>query len=165
MSKVWSVSRKDLQSSNRRLALGLMILIPSATKRISFIPTLLACGVAVGFFGPVSRATAEIANELEPDYAEAVLEYNSQKYDTAIRLLTEIQKKAPKTVEVLELKAITYKAMKNEKGAADAYRDLIQVKTKEGKDKAEIAPYSFELGVIRYNEKNWKQAEDRKSVV
>lgn len=120
---------------------------------------ILFCGVVFGLLGPVSRATAEIANEIEPDYAEAVLEYNAQKYENTLKLLNEIQKKAPKTVEVLELKAITLKAMKNEKGAADVYRDLVQLKTKEGKDKKEIAPYAFELGVIRYNEKNWKQAE------
>ncbi len=126
-----------------------------AKKQVAFL--LLAS--TVGYFGSVSPATAEIANEFEPDYAEAVLEYNSQKYENALRLLTEVQKKAPKSSEVLELKAITYKSLKNEKGAAETYRDLIQLKTKEGKEKKEIAPYAFELGVIRYGEKSWKQAE------
>ncbi len=135
-----------------------MKLISSSKERAPYLRSLLVI-LTVGSIGPMSSATAEIANELEPDYAEAVLEYNSQKYDNALKLLSEIQKKAPKTVEVLELKAITFKALKDEKGAADVYRDLVQLKTKEGKDKKEIAPYAFELGVIRYNEKNWKQAE------
>lgn len=136
-----------------------MIMISSSKDRALFFRKIFSFALVVGLLGPVSVATADISNELEPDYSEAVLEYNARKYDSALRLLTEIQKKSPKTVEVLELKAITFKALKDEKGAADVYRDLIQLKTKEGKEKKEIAPYAFELGVIRYNEKNWKQAE------
>lgn len=136
-----------------------MITISSLKDRASIFRKISTFAIALSMFGHVSQATAEIANELEPDYAEAVLEYNSKKYDNALKLLTEIQKKAPKAVEVLELKAITFKALKDDKGAAEVYRDLIQLKTKEGKEKKEIAPYAFELGVIRYNEKNWKQAE------
>jgi len=119
----------------------------------------ISLGLAVGLFGLVSSATAELENQLEPEYALAVLDYNSRDFASALRMLSELQKKAPAAVEILELKAITLKAMKNEKDAANVYRDLVQIKTKGGKDKKEIAPYAFELGVIRYNEKNWKQAE------
>lgn len=115
--------------------------------------------LVVGLFGPASPATAELENQLEPEYAMAVLDYNAKDFASALKLLSDLQKKAPAAVEILELKAITLKAMKNEKDAANVYRDLVQIKTKEGKDKKEIAPYAFELGVIRYNEKNWKQAE------
>jgi tetratricopeptide (TPR) repeat protein len=120
---------------------------------------MFSFSLVAGLFGLMSSATAELENHLEPEYALAVLDFNAKDFSSALRLLSEIQKKAPASVEVLELKAITLKAMKNEKDAANVYRDLIQIKTKEGKDKKEIAPYAFELGVIRYNEKNWKQAE------
>lgn len=110
-------------------------------------------------FGTSSSATAEIPNEYEPDYAEAVLEYNAGKFETSLKLLTEVQKKAPKSVEILELKAITLKSMKSPKEAGVVYRDLIQLKTQAGAPKKEIAPYAFELGVLRFTEKDFKQAE------
>lgn len=135
-----------------------MISSRSPKDRAGFFRTIFSV-LIVGLLGPTSPATAELENQLEPEYALAVLDYNAQDFDSAIKLLNELQKKAPATVEILELKAITLKAMKNEKEAANVYRDLVQVKTKQGKDKKEIAPYAFELGVIRYNEKNWKQAE------
>jgi tetratricopeptide (TPR) repeat protein len=114
---------------------------------------------AMGLVWPVSRATAEIPNEVEPEYSKAVLDYNAQNFERALRQLVDIEKKAPKSTEIQELKAITLRALKREKDAANVYRELLQMKTKDGKDKKEIAPYAFELGVIRYNEKNWKQAE------
>lgn len=119
----------------------------------------ISCVLCLGLFGPMFSARAALDNQLEPEYALAVLDFNARNYESALKTLGEIQKKAPASVEILELKAITFKAMKNEKDASTAYRDLIQLKTKEGKDKKEIAPYAFELGVIRYNERNWKQAE------
>lgn len=127
-------------------------------ERAATIRTIFSV-IAVGLLGHASVATAELENQLEPEYALAVLDYNAKDFPSALKLLNELQKKAPAAVEILELKAITLKAMKNEKDAANTYRDLVQLKTKEGKDKKEIAPYAFELGVIRYNEKNWKQAE------
>ncbi len=126
--------------------------------RAGFLRTILF-SLMVGLLGPMSLATAEMENQLEPEYALAVLDYNGNNFDSALKLLNELQKKAPAAVEILELKAITLKAMKNTKDAANVYRDLVQLKTKEGKDKKEIAPYAFELGVILYNEKNWKQAD------
>ena len=60
---------------------------------------------------------AALENQLEPEYAEAVLEYNAKNLDGALKLLTELQKRAPQTVEILELRAITLKAMKNDKDA------------------------------------------------
>lgn len=113
----------------------------------------------IGLLGPVSRVNAEIANALEPEYSLAVLDFNDQKFDSALRILKTLQKQAPKTVEFLELKAITYKAMKNTKGAALTYGEILQLKSKDGKEKKESAPYAFELGVIRYNEKRWKEAD------
>ena len=130
----------------------------SSTDRAGFFRTIFAL-LFVGLLGPVSSAIAELENQLEPEYALAVLDYNARDFDSALKMLNELQKKAPTAVEILELKAITLKAMNQPKDAANVYRDLVQLKTKEHKDKKEIAPYAFELGVIRYNEKNWKQAE------
>jgi tetratricopeptide (TPR) repeat protein len=107
----------------------------------------------------MSRATAELPNEVEPEYSKAVLDYNARHFDRALRMLVEIQKKAPHSTEILELKAITLRALKKEQDAANVYRELVQIKMKDGKDKKEIAPYAFELGVIRHNEKKWKEAE------
>lgn len=120
----------------------------------------VACSVVLaGGLCPSLGARADLPSELEPDYAEAVIAYNSQNYDRTIALLTELQKKAPKQVEFLELKAIALKAAKRTGEAANVYRDLVQQKVQEGKDKKEIAPYAFELGVIRFNEKKYDQAE------
>lgn len=130
----------------------------SPTERTGSIRTIVF-SFAIGLFGHVHPASAELENQLEPEYALAVLDYNAKDFDSALRILSELQKKAPAAVEILELKAIALKAMKNEKDAANVYRDLVRLKTKAGKDKREIAPYAFELGVIRYNERNWKQAE------
>ncbi len=115
--------------------------------------------VVLGLFGPGSDVRAEISNEIEPEYALAVLAYNDQDFNSALKLLSELQKKAPRAAEILELKAITLKALKNEREAAKIYNTLVQLKQNEKRDKKEIAPYAFELGVIRYNQKNWKLAE------
>ncbi len=118
-------------------------------------------GLAVSFLmvlGGVD-ARAEVASELEPDYAEAILAYNSKEYSRAISILNGLQKKAPKTVEFLELKAITLKASKKDLEASKVYQELIQVLSKSGKEKKEIAPYAFELGVMNFNEKKYSQAE------
>jgi tetratricopeptide (TPR) repeat protein len=126
-------------------------------ERAAFFRTIFFAGM-VGILGHVSAAKADLANQLEPEYALAVLDYNAKDFSSALKLLSALQKKAPAAVEILELKAITLKAMKNVKGAANVYRDLVRIKTRAHKDKKEIAPYAFELGVIRYGEKNWKQA-------
>ncbi|MBC7386705.1 MAG: hypothetical protein H7301_11165 [Cryobacterium sp.] len=113
----------------------------------------------VGLWIPMSFATAELPNEFEPEYSEAVLEFNAHNYDSTLKMLEVLQKKAPTSVEVLELRAISYRALKNSSGASAAYRELIQMKTKSGSDKKEIAPYAFELGMLRYQDKEWKQAD------
>ncbi len=122
-----------------------------------FIRTI-SLAALLSLLGPMSSATAEIANDIEPEYAKAVLAYNDQDFNGALKMLAELQKRSPRTPEILELKAITHKALKDEKGAALAYRELVQIKTKLKSEKKEIAPYAFELGVIRYNQKNWKEA-------
>lgn len=107
----------------------------------------------------VPAAYAEIANHLEPDYAEAVLAYNARNYSRALQILNELHAKAPKTIEFLELKAITLKANQQIPEAGNVYRELVQIKTNSGSPKKEIAPYAFELGIIRFNERKFQQAE------
>jgi tetratricopeptide (TPR) repeat protein len=150
-----------LQSEDRRLALNLMRenrKAVSGRKRIGFAQGGVL-SISLCLFLHASSSVAEIANELEPEYALAVLDYNDQKYDSALRILNRLQEKAPKSAEFLELKAITHKALKDDKGAALTYQRLIQLKRSAGVDKKESAPYAYELGVIRYNEGNWKEAQ------
>src|SRR5688572_32073297 len=47
------------------------------------------------------------SSRLEPDYAEAVLSYNSQSYDQALRYLDNVTAVEPNLVEALELRALT----------------------------------------------------------
>ncbi len=105
-----------------------------------------------------SVAHAEIPNDLEPDYSEAVLAFNSKDYNRALFMLDQLLTKFPKQAEFLELKALTLKSSKKESEAAAVYGNLIQSKTKEGKPKSEIAPYAYELGMIRFKEKKMEQA-------
>ena len=105
------------------------------------------------------NAQAEISSDLEPDYAEAVLAYNAQNFDRAMMILEVLKKKSPNTTEFLELNAIILKSQRKDSEASQVYRQLIQLKTKEGKDRKEIAPYAFELGMYRFNEKKLDQAE------
>lgn len=103
-------------------------------------------------------ALAEIPNESEPDYSEAVIFYNTKRYDRALALLEQLQRILPKSAEVLELKALTLRATQKDKLAANVYKDLIDLKSKQGAPRKEIAPYAFELGMIRFNEKDYKKA-------
>lgn len=107
----------------------------------------------------ISGAQADIPNAVEPDYAEAVLNYSSKNYDRAVAILNEIQAKAPDSVEILELKAIALKASNKSDQAGKVYLDLIRLKSKDSKDKKEIAPYAFEMGMLRFNEKNFGESE------
>ncbi|RYZ61251.1 MAG: hypothetical protein EOP09_20210, partial [Proteobacteria bacterium] len=101
---------------------------------------------------------AEIPNESEPDYSEAVIFYNTKRFDRALTMLEQLQRTLPKSVEVLELKALTLRATQKDKQAAVVYKDLIDLKTKQAAPRKEIAPYAFELGMIRFNEGDFKKA-------
>ncbi|MCC7443036.1 MAG: tetratricopeptide repeat protein [Bdellovibrionales bacterium] len=100
--------------------------------------------------GP-SSARAEIPSRMEPEYSEAVLSYNAQKYESALKALDGLIQQSPETVEFLELKALALKGAKKTDEAAGLYDQLIRLK--EGKaDPEEVAPYQFELGVMRFRE-------------
>ena len=101
---------------------------------------------------------AEMPNDLEPDYAAAVIDFHLQRYDHSLEMLKELQVKLPQSSEVLELRALNLRAMKQDANAAKVYKDLIDLKTKQGRPKKEIAPYAFELGMIRFGEKEYDRA-------
>jgi tetratricopeptide (TPR) repeat protein len=110
-------------------------------------------------FGLVnSSVMAEMPNELEPEYSDAVIDFHTKRHDHSLAVLRELQKKLPHSVEVLELKALNLRALKQDKDAAKVYKELIDLKTKQGRPKKEIAPYAFELGMIRFNEKSYEKA-------
>lgn len=114
--------------------------------------TLLAAAAAS------SLARAELPKELEPEYAEAVLAFNGRDYDRALKLLNELLRQQPGATELLELKALTLKSSKKGEQSAELYQKLIDAKTAEGADEEDIAPYHFELGVIRFREKKYDEA-------
>lgn len=115
--------------------------------------TLLVAALFIGF-----HCYAEIPNEDEPDYAEAIIKFQTNQYDQSLSLLKNLHQKLSKSYEVLELIALNYRATKQDKEAAKVYKNLIDLKVKDGKQKKEIAPYTFELGMIRFNEKEYEKA-------
>lgn len=108
----------------------------------------LFSGLTAGF------VRAEVPDELEPDYAEAVLAYNAKDYAKAHKLLAPLMKKAPDVPEFLELKALALKAEKKTAESVEIYEKLIAAKTAAGAAEKEVAPYHFELGVIRFGQKD-----------
>lgn len=101
---------------------------------------------------------AEVAPNLEPIYADAVLAYNGRDYNRALQILNDLMNQQPDTPEFMELAALTLKNNLDETGSADLYLKLIALRESEGKSAQEIAPYYFELGLIRYHEGNFVEA-------
>lgn len=97
-----------------------------------------------------SSAYAEVPTPLEPEYAEAVLAYNGRNYDRALKVLDELIKSSPQTIEFLELKALTLKSALNAKESAQAYIELIRAKREMKAPEKETAPYRFELAMIYF---------------
>src|SRR5687767_970952 len=77
-------------------------------------------------------ARAAVPSKLEPDYAEAVLAFHAKDYGRSIRLLNELLAQAPAVVEAMELKALVQKSSQDDAAAYKTYRDLIDVKRKQG---------------------------------
>ncbi len=94
---------------------------------------------------------AKIPSHLEPDYAEAVISYNKKDYQASLKAL--------ESVELLELKALALKSSEKNVEAANLYKKLIKLKQTEKAKPEEIAPYTFELGVIEYRKKNYNEAK------
>ncbi len=115
--------------------------------------TLLAVGAA----GVSARA--EVPDNLEPDYAEAVLAFNARDYAKTLERLNSLLKDHPEVNEFLELKALSLRATQNDADAAQIYRQLVANKTREGRPPAELAPYHFELAMILTRQKKPEEAK------
>lgn len=103
-------------------------------------------------------ARAEVPDELEPDYSEAVLAYNAKDYSRTQILLAELMRKAPKVTEFLELQALALKSQKKPAESVAVYEKLIRAKMQAGTPQKELASYHFELGVIRFGLKDYARA-------
>ncbi|MBU6153590.1 MAG: hypothetical protein KGP28_04745 [Bdellovibrionales bacterium] len=103
-------------------------------------------------------ARAEMIKAHEPRYAEAVLAYNTKKYEETLRILDSLLKEAPNLVEFLELKALALKSAKNDRESLKTYEDLIRAKKKEGVLLKSLAPYYFEIGVLHFRAKKYPVA-------
>ncbi len=90
----------------------------------------------------------------ESRYAEAVIAFNKRKTEEAIKILDELLKEAPKTIEYLELKALALKGTGDEQTSLDLYRQLF-----EAKPENERGPYAFEIAMIYNKQKNFKEAK------
>jgi tetratricopeptide (TPR) repeat protein len=114
-------------------------------KRFVLIPALLGAAA--------STARAEIPDQLEPAYLEAVISFNAKDYRRTLQQLNELIKTDPKVDEFLELKALTLKSAQNDPEAIKTYAQLIKNKKAEKRAPAELAPYHFELGMILTRQK------------
>ena len=101
---------------------------------------------------------AEMIKAHEPRYAEAVLAYNTKKYEETLRILDSLLAEAPNLVEFLELKALALKSAKNDKESLKTYEDLIRVKSAGGTPLKDLAPYYFETGVLHFRSKAFEKA-------
>jgi predicted Zn-dependent protease len=64
----------------------------------------------------------------ESRYAEAVIAFNKRKTEEAVKILNELLKESPLTVEYLELKALALKGKGDEKTSLEVYQQLYQAK-------------------------------------
>jgi tetratricopeptide (TPR) repeat protein len=105
------------------------------------------------------QVRAEVLPSLEPVYADAVLAYNGRDYNRALQILNDLMNQQPNTPEFMELAALTLKNNQDETGSAELYQKLIALREGESRPAVEIAPYYFELGLIRYHEGNIPEAK------
>lgn len=98
----------------------------------------------------LAPAQADILKRQEPKYSLAVIAYNEKKYQESLKILNELLRDTPGSIEFLELKALALKTAKNDTESASTYESIIQAKSQSGASAKELSPYQFELGVIRF---------------
>lgn len=103
-------------------------------------------------------AQADILKRQEPRYSLAVIAFNEKKYQETLKILDALIQESPETVEFLELKALALKTSKNDEESARTYQALIEAKQKASAPERELAPYQFELGVLRFRSKQKEAA-------
>jgi len=110
----------------------------------------------------VSTARAEVPPTLESEYAELTYNFKSGNLAEALKLSEELMLKNPTVFEFQEVRALALKASGKTAEASKIYLELVKKRWKESKEKQDsaiIAPYYFELGNIRFQEKNNTDAE------
>ena len=108
-----------------------------------FRRSCIALGLIAFLFSP--SVLSKVPNRLEPTYVEAILAFNEKKYDRSIQLLDRLIKRAPRTIEFLELKALALKLQKKSTASAKVYQKLIRSQKKKGVNTQDLAPYYLSL--------------------
>jgi tetratricopeptide (TPR) repeat protein len=122
----------------------------------------LAFGIGAIFLGLQSPTFADdLPRALEPAYGEAVLAYHAKDYARALELISELERKAPRSAKLLELQALCYKTQGRDELALPIYQRLVSSQLKAGQPTKGAAPFLFEIGMIEFRRKNLKEARRR----
>ncbi len=89
----------------------------------------------------------------ESRYAEAVIAFNKRKTEEAVKILNELLKESPLTVEYLELKALALKGKGDEKTSLEVYQQLYQAKPEN-----ERGPYAYEIASLLNKQNKFEEA-------
>ncbi|MBI3535555.1 MAG: hypothetical protein HY072_08755, partial [Deltaproteobacteria bacterium] len=117
---------------------------------MKYIKTCILCFIFLCILN--FQIHAEVPTQFEAEYSEAVLAYNAKDFKKSLQILEALEQKAPEITEVLELQALSSKALQDDKQVEATYAKIIKLKTKQNRPEKEFAPYHFELGLIRHKE-------------
>jgi len=118
-----------------------------------WLPPLL-----IGFWAFLSPTYASVPTQIEPDYAEAILAYHDKDYAQVLRLLSPFLNEETRSEELLEIAALTYKSLGQEKKSEKLYQQIISLLKNRNASAAEVIPYEFELAMFHYRAKRWEEA-------
>ena len=113
--------------------------------------TVIAMGLALNsnIWAAVSASA-----DLEVLQANATLQFHSKQTSECLATLKKILDKDPKNVSALELQALTQRQLQQDEEAAKTYEHLLETKAID-----KFPAYHFELGSIRYKQKNFAEAK------
>lgn len=103
---------------------------------------------------PTLKGESHPGMDAETLYAEAVISFNTQKPDEALRYLDQVLKLKPGSIQALEMKALILRTKNSFEEALRTYLALMKLKPEE-----ERPPYHFEAGLILFNQKKLGQAK------
>ena len=92
---------------------------------------------------------------IEANYAEAVLQFNAKDFPKTVEVLDSILQVEPKHIQALELKALSQRSLGKSLESISTYQALLAIKPL-----AEQAPYHFEIGVLYFREKKYRDARE-----
>jgi len=90
----------------------------------------------------------------EARYAEAVLAFHAQNHREAVRILQDVLKTNPRSIEALELQALSLKLLGQPSSALQTYDRLLKLTSK----KDAHGPYQFEVGSILFQKGKYASA-------